>query len=109
MDATKLTETLQARRSEITEQMESLVTGGAVSSHEGLTFDEPVGEDRSAAVQRMTQLNMHSGLESELQTVDAALAKIDDGSYGKCEECGKPISDARLEALPRAINCIDCS
>lgn len=109
MDSTKLTEKLQARRSEITEQMESLVPGGAVSTDEGIAFDEPVGEDRSAAVQRMTQLNMHSGLEAELQTVDAALAKIDDGTYGDCEECGNPIGSDRLEAIPWAINCMNCS
>ncbi len=109
MDTTKLTDKLQARRIEITEQMESLVSGGAVSSGEGLAFTEPVGEDRAAAVQRMTQLNMHSGLEAELGTVDAALAKIEEGTYGNCEICGEAIGDARLEALPWAISCINCS
>ncbi len=109
MDTQKLTEKLHARRSEINEHMESLVGGSAASTEEGMTFSEPVGEDRSAAVQRMTQLNMHSGLEAELETVDAALAKIEAGTYGNCEECGKPIGAERLDALPWAITCINCS
>lgn len=109
MDKAKLAEKLQARRSEITDQMESLVPGAAASTEEGITFAEPVGEDRAAAVQRMTQLNMHSGLEAELETVDAAMAKIDAGTYGACEVCGEPISADRLEALPWAISCINCS
>ena len=109
METSKLTEKLQARRSEIKEQMESLVPGAGVSTNDGIAFSERVGEDRSAAEQRMTQLNMHSGLEAELETVDAALAKIDEGTYGNCEICGQPISQARLEALPWAISCIECS
>ena len=34
--------------------------------------------------------------------IDGALQRIDDGTYGECERCGKPIPDARLEALPTA-------
>lgn len=109
MDTSKLTEKLQARRSEIKEQMESLVPGAAVSTDDGIAFGERVGEDKSAAEQRMTQLNIHSGLEAELETVDAALTKIDNGTYGNCEVCGNPIGHDRLEALPWAISCINCA
>ena len=37
-----------------------------------------------------------------------ALARLDDGTYGTCQRCGKPISPARLEALPWAAHCIEC-
>ena len=40
--------------------------------------------------------------------IAAALARIDDGSYGDCLECGEPIADARLEVQPWADRCIDC-
>lgn len=44
----------------------------------------------------------------QLAAVDAALARLDAGTYGTCVTCGKPISAARLEALPAAAHCIDC-
>jgi hypothetical protein len=43
------------------------------------------------------------------QEVDDALARLDDGRYGKCETCGKTIAAARLEALPFARDCIECA
>jgi len=44
----------------------------------------------------------------ELQQIDAALRRMDDGSYGECVECGTDIEYARLEAQPTAMRCIDC-
>ena len=43
-----------------------------------------------------------------LAAVDAALARLDAGTYGTCTTCGKPIGAERLEALPWAALCIDC-
>jgi len=43
------------------------------------------------------------------QEVDDALARLDDGHYGKCETCGMTIAAARLEALPFARDCIECA
>ena len=45
---------------------------------------------------------------AELQAVDAALARIADGTYGACVECGEPIPYARLAAYPTAARCIAC-
>ena len=109
MDTAKLTETLQARQQEIETQMESLVTGAAVSTAGGISFGKRVGEGTAIAVERMTEVNLHSGLQAELETVTTALTKLEDGTYGTCEICGEPISEARLSALPWAIGCIDCS
>ncbi|MGZ8211967.1 MAG: TraR/DksA family transcriptional regulator [Burkholderiales bacterium] len=44
----------------------------------------------------------------ELQQIDAALRRMDDGTYGECVECGTDIEYARLEAQPTAMRCIDC-
>ena len=43
-----------------------------------------------------------------LQQVLAALQSIDDGTYGICIRCGKPIDPRRLEADPAALTCMDC-
>jgi len=45
---------------------------------------------------------------AELAAVDDALARIEDGSFGDCEECGEQIGDARLKAIPWAPLCISC-
>jgi RNA polymerase-binding transcription factor DksA len=45
--------------------------------------------------------------ELELEELEAAVKRVDSGSYGNCEACGKPISEARLEALPAARFCIE--
>jgi len=48
-------------------------------------------------------------LRETLNDIDDALAKIDAGTYGSCEQCGQPIGDARLEAMPAARLCIKCA
>ena len=44
----------------------------------------------------------------QLQAIDAALLRLDDGSFGVCRSCGRPIAEERLEARPWAALCIDC-
>jgi RNA polymerase-binding protein DksA len=46
--------------------------------------------------------------EAVLAAIDAALRRIEDGTYGTCQRCGNPIAPERLEALPYAELCIDC-
>jgi len=43
-----------------------------------------------------------------IEEIQAALGRIDDGTYGDCEVCGEPINPARLEALPIARRCVCC-
>jgi DnaK suppressor protein len=43
-----------------------------------------------------------------LREIDEALDRIDEGTYGICEECGEPIAETRLKALPYATLCVDC-
>jgi RNA polymerase-binding transcription factor DksA len=45
----------------------------------------------------------------EIQTLQAALKRVNDGSYGQCENCGKPIDPERLEILPTTTLCSDCA
>ena len=46
--------------------------------------------------------------DAELKRIDAALARIDSGDYGACEDCGTSIEAARLLAEPTALRCISC-
>ena len=47
-------------------------------------------------------------LRRELNAIDDALARMRDGSYGRCVDCGAAIAPERLEAVPQAEHCIDC-
>ena len=44
----------------------------------------------------------------ELGAIDEAIARMDQGTYGKCDGCGKSIPLTRLRAIPYATDCIDC-
>jgi DnaK suppressor protein len=46
--------------------------------------------------------------EQTLEQIDAALVRLDAGTYGICSDCGKPINPERMEALPYATLCIEC-
>ena len=47
-------------------------------------------------------------LHVKLAEIEAALARIEEGTYGVCSECGTPISESRLSVLPMAVMCTDC-
>ena len=53
----------------------------------------------------LRQLSAHRGT---LLKIDEALRKLNEGTYGICEECGEAINEARLKVMPFAIYCIDC-
>lgn len=55
-----------------------------------------------------TRLPIEHNLELRLKNINLALEKIKNGSYGKCEKCGKEISEERLKIYPEAKLCKDC-
>ena len=98
---------LQAKRAEIIAELDQL-TAPATETGD-ISFGKRVGDGTSIAVERITQVAAHDGLQTLLDEVDRALAKVAEGSYGKCDSCGKPIGAARLEARPWATHCVDCA
>lgn len=58
--------------------------------------------------EQQRDLALRERAEQHLAAVDAALRRIDEGRFGLCRRCGRPIADERLEALPWAAECIDC-
>jgi len=69
------------------------------------------GSQAAAATQVFEQqrdLALRDRASKQLELVDAALARIADGSFGNCLRCGKAIAPERLEALPWAGHCIEC-
>jgi RNA polymerase-binding transcription factor len=71
-------------------------------------FDEEGGEGGTANVDREMDLHLSAQARATVLEIDRALAKIEDGTYGLCEQCGDPIPEPRLQALPHAALCVTC-
>jgi RNA polymerase-binding protein DksA len=71
-------------------------------------FDEESGEGDTINVERERDLALSAQARAAVEEIDKALLKIDDGSYGICEQCGEPIPKERLKALPYAALCVRC-
>jgi len=91
-------ESLRAEAAQLAEEMEPGDT----------QFDEESGEGATLNVERERDLALSAQALSAVDDVDRALAKLDAGTYGTCEQCGQPIPKARLKALPSATLCVAC-
>ncbi len=90
------------RLEEITEKLRSDRGGGdgGISNH--------LAEGASSTFDQERNLALLGNLRRTLGLVEAALKRLDLGTYGFCEVCGEPIDRARLEALPYAAQCVRC-
>ncbi|MDQ3127504.1 MAG: TraR/DksA family transcriptional regulator [Chloroflexota bacterium] len=62
----------------------------------------------TAVFEQQRDLALRDRNDRHLADVEAAIARLDDGSYGDCVRCGRPIAPERLDALPSAAHCIEC-
>ncbi|OLC57847.1 MAG: hypothetical protein AUH85_02260 [Chloroflexi bacterium 13_1_40CM_4_68_4] len=65
-----------------------------------------MAEDASETFEHEKSLALLANLRSLESQVDRALAKLEQGTYGKCDDCGNPIAPERLAAIPYATLCI---
>jgi DnaK suppressor protein len=73
------------------------------------TDDEHDPEGATIAFERAQALSLREQATARLADLDAALARLDAGTYGRCETCGEPIAAGRLTARPAARTCIRCA
>jgi DnaK suppressor protein len=103
----QLSSDVQGNVSDVTEQTRQPTGGQAdgglsnVPMHLGDLGSEAFTQELNS-----TLLESEQELSNE---IDAALQRIDNGTFGTCEECGQPIAEARLEALPYVRYCIQCA
>jgi RNA polymerase-binding protein DksA len=69
--------------------------------------DNHLGDVATATFDREMASTLEENSTHVLGEIDAALARIEEGTYGVCERCGEPIGDERLDALPWAKLCIE--
>lgn len=70
-------------------------------------YDQHQAELGTETFEREKDFSLLEQLEAELDDLDYALRKLDEGTYGTCEACGKEIPAERLEAVPGARLCVE--
>ncbi len=83
--------------------------GVVEASRDSNTDDEHDPEGATIAFERSQVDALIRQAERHLDEIDAALARVEDGSYGVCEVCGAPIPEPRLRARPVARTCVGCA
>ncbi len=74
---------------------------------DGGEFDENFADSGQVAAEQGEAHALASSLKDQLDAVEQALVKLDEGTYGLCERCQQPIPAARLEAVPASRFCIE--
>ena len=105
MPSAELTQTLRASLEEERGQLQSQLA--EFDDDSDLSYDENFADSAQVAGQQGANRALSGQLSENLVEVERALAKIDDGTYGRCERCGREIGEARLEAMPATRYCID--
>ena len=82
--------------------------GGGQSDMTGelSSFDEEYADAGTETFERERDLSLSNNIRDLTDQIDRALGRIEEGTYGLCERCGKPIEKARLKVLPYATLCI---
>ncbi|MEO3783503.1 TraR/DksA C4-type zinc finger protein [Actinocorallia sp. B10E7] len=108
-------EELEAVRTRLTAEARELsaeIAAALSQAAEGTDLGEGAGDDQADAgaktYEREHELALTNNSRDLLQQNERAIARIEAGTYGVCEECGKAIGKARLQAFPRATLCVKC-
>ena len=75
----------------------------------GIGFGKRIGDGTNEAISRRNDIGVGNSLLVTEEKLERALAKLEEGSYGRCDSCGKPIAPGRLEAVPESVLCIECA
>ena len=104
-DYTVLRKKLEEERTRLREEIEQL-------NHvreEGIDYGRDVADDGAEAFDATMNIALSESLEDTLWQVEDALQRFEDGSYGICQDCGRPIEWGRLKILPHTPLCAECA
>jgi DnaK suppressor protein len=105
----RLRQILSARRQEVQQQIDELLAQHRADQtrlrEESVADNEDLSTQNSNSHQQLSILEVRNQVRLQL---DTALQRLEEGTYGLCEDCQRPITEERLKALPFARRCIDC-
>jgi DnaK suppressor protein len=103
----ELKKMLEARRRELVSEVHGKIRDvRAEGGKEREVLDQ--GESSEVDIQEDIEFALIQMKAETLNKIDAALRRLEEGTYGNCFECGDEIAEARLRALPFAVRCKDC-
>jgi DnaK suppressor protein len=111
IDPARFRDELLAERRRVLDAIEYLHKenpGSLEDETEEMPIDNHLAETATATLDREIDYTLEENSEHVLAAIDSALARIEDGTFGKCATCGKEIGEERLAAIPWATQCIDC-
>jgi DnaK suppressor protein len=112
IDVDRFREVLLEERRRVEAAIENLHADhpGTMSDETGedAVYDNHLADTATETYDRELDYTLEENSEHLLGEIEAALKRIEDDTYGVCSNCGKPIPEERLEALPWATLCIDC-
>ena len=108
VDVVAATAVLKHERTKLVHQLDELGANESGELTGAVDFGEGFADAAAATAERSEVLGIIENVQVLLHDVDAALVKIDDGTYGNCESCGKVIGVARMEFRPTSRYCVDC-
>lgn len=76
---------------------------------DGTGYTNHQADDATQAFDQAKDLALRTSSQKRLRLVKDALAKFENGTYGKCERCGREIDLARIEAIPYTPYCLHCA
>ena len=101
---------LEEERGELRDQLTTIEEETFSTSQSELSgdvgLDDESADAGTATFEREKDLSIENNVRDLLAKIERALSRIEDGSYGTCERCGKPIEKARIKALPYVDMCI---
>ena len=112
IDTDRFREALLEERRRVEAALQNLhdENSGTLSEDAGeeTAYDNHLADTATETYDRELDYTLEENSEHVLAEIDAALTRIENGTYGSCTNCGKQIPEERLEALPWATLCIDC-
>jgi RNA polymerase-binding protein DksA len=112
VDTARFREALLEERTRVEAAIQNLhdENPGTLSEDAGeeTAYDNHLADTATETYDRELDYTLEENSEHVLADIDAALKRIEGGTYGICTNCGEPIAVERLEALPWATLCIDC-
>ena len=99
---------LDKARARLVHQLAELGSEESGELRSDMVFGDGFADAGAATAERTEVIGLVETLKGQLDGVDAALARLTEGKYGTCANCGKDIDPARMEARPESIYCVDC-